>query len=170
MRKFTRCFAFAIAAGLLVAAGAACSSSTKNADSSSNASQQSVDQLSARVQQDEMLNAWVTIQNMPLHTLDETLQGGTVDPTYVPTVRMLIRELALTNWTSDVQPVVKKWHDDAVALLQALESGKDIDSLKPLSSAVHEDGDTGKATLGNAAAKSLPADAGGPEPTPTPGG
>ncbi len=157
----------ASAAALITAAVACSDSSNKPADGSSSASQQSVDELSTRVQQDEMLNAWVTLSAMPLHDLDETLQGGTIDSKYVPTLRAAIRVIALTNFTSDVKPQMDKMHDDAVALLNAMDAGQSVDSLKDMSATLHEDAH-GLSALGNSVAKDLPPNAGGPVATATP--
>lgn len=152
----------------LAVLGSACSSSTKNANSSSSASQSSIDDLTARVQRHEMLNAWVIVSALPVHDLDDELQGGNIDGKYVPTLRTLIRVLALTDWTSDLKPAMTKYHDDAVALLQALEAGKTADETKGLSDALHEDAHGFSPAVGNVIAKDLPPNAGGPQPTPTP--
>jgi hypothetical protein len=159
-------------ASLVVATGTGCGggSSTKTVSSSTAASQGSIDELTARVQRDEMLNAWVTISAMPLHDLDATLQGGKIDGKYVPTLRTLIRVLALTGWSSDVQQFTTKMHDDAVALFQALNAGKEASAIKDLSSAVHQDGDAFGSVVGSSVARGLPADAGGPQAMATPGG
>jgi hypothetical protein len=157
--------AIAIVAILAIATAiaAACGGgSAKNVDSSTAASQQSIDQLTTRVQRDEMLNAWVTISNLPMHDLDAALQGGKIDGKYLPALRTLIRELALTGWSSELQQPMAKFHDDAVALFQGLNAGKDAAALKDLSSAVHKDADAFGSTAGDVVAKDLPADAGGP--------
>jgi hypothetical protein len=146
----------------------ACGDDTKDASSSTSASQASIDELTARIQRDEMLTAWITVSNLPLHDLDEELQGGTINGKYVPTLRTLIRVLALTDWTSDTKPVATKLHDEAVILLQALDAGKDAAALKDLSAAMHDAAHPFGPTIGNAIAKDLPANAGGPVPTSTP--
>jgi hypothetical protein len=163
--RFSMLVAAAALAGAAIAS--ACGSSSSN-NNSTGSPQAASDDLAARVQQDEMLNAWVTISALPIHALDESLQGGTIDTKYVPTLRTLIRVLALTNWTSDVAPVTQKYHDDAVALFKALNAGETADQVKDLSAALHEDSHSFGPTVGNAVAKSLPADAGGPEPTKAP--
>ena len=141
---------------------------TKEATSSTSASQASVDDLAARVQRDEMLNAWVTISAMPLHDLDVSLQSGKIEGKYVPTLRTLIRLLALTNWTSELTQFTAKMRTDAVALYQALNAGKDPADVKDLSTAVHKDGDAFSSVVGDVIARDLPADAGGPQPKATP--
>ena len=159
--------AIIIAAILSIAAAfaAACGSDTKSAVSSSSPAQQSIDDLTARVQRDEMLNAWVTISNMPLHDLDTELQGGKIDGKYVPTPRTLIRVLALTDWSSDLKQFTTTMHDDAVALFRGLNNGEEATALKDRSAAMHVDGDSFGATVGNVIGKDLPADGGGPGPT-----
>ena len=92
--------------------------SNKTATSSSSASQQSIDDLTTRVQRDEMLNAWIAIAALPVHDLDTTLQGGKIDGKYVPTLRTLIRELALTEFSPSIKPAAQQLHDDAVTLYQ----------------------------------------------------
>jgi hypothetical protein len=164
--RFTMIAAVAALAGAAIAS--ACGSSSSN-NNSTGSPQAASDDLSARVQQDEMLNAWVTVSALPIHDLDTTLQGGKIDGKYVPTLRTLIRVLALTNWTSDVAPVTQKYHDDAVALFKALNQGQTADQAKDLSAALHEDSHSFGPTVGNAIARNLPADAGGPEPTKAPG-
>ena len=154
---------FAIATGAVALVAVACGSDTKRADSNSNASQARVDQLAARVQRNEQLDAWVTITNMPLHALDESIQGGTIDNKYVPTLRMLVRLTALTDWSNDVKADATNLHDDAVTLLQALDAGKSAAEAKGLSTSVHEDWHMFGPKLGDILAKDLPADAGGPE-------
>lgn len=152
----------AIVTGAVALAALACGSDAKDADSSSNASQASVDELAARVQRNEQLDAWVTISNMPMHALDEGIQGGTIDNKYVPTLRMLVRLTALTDWSNEVKPDANKLHDDAVTLLQALDAGKTASEAKGLSTAVREDWHMFGPKVGDMLAKDLPADAGGP--------
>lgn len=152
----------AILSVAVVFAAACGGSSTKTADSSTAASQQSIGQLTARIQQDEMLNAWVAISNLTVHDLDVELQGGKIDGKYVPTLRTLIRELALTNFSQPVQPAAQQFHDDTVKLYQAMNSGQPPASMQSMSSTVHSEFDKFSPALGNEVAKALPADAGGP--------
>ena len=148
---------------------ASCGGTTaKQAASSTSASQGSIDDLATRVQRDEMLNAWVTISAMPLHDLDVSVQGGKIDGKYVPTLRTLIRVLALTNWTGDLTQFTTKMRTDAVALYQALNAGKDPADVKDLSAAMHKDGDASSGVVGDVIAKDLPSDAGGSQAKTTP--
>ena len=140
--------------------------STKNAASTSSASQASIDQLAARVQQDEMLNALVTIADLPLHQMDESAQNGKIDNKYVPTARTLVRVVALTDWAAPLKPGAQEMHDNTVALLHALEAGSDVAQVKPLSRAAHEDWHTFIDAAWNVVAKDLPPDAGGPKAKP----
>jgi hypothetical protein len=144
---------------------AACGSDAKSTVSSSSASQQSIDELTARVQRDEMLNAWVTVSNLPLHDFDAELQGGKIDGKYVPALRTLIRVLALTDWSNDLKEFTMRMHDEAVALFRGLNAGEEASALKDRSAALHVDADAFGSTVGNVIGKGLPADAGGPGPT-----
>jgi hypothetical protein len=152
----------------LALAAVACGSN--NATSESSASQASIDTLAARVQQNEMLNAVITISGLPEHEMDTTLHGsGKIDSMYVPTARMLVRLTALTDWAPDIAAGAKKLHDDSLTLLQALDNGKDVATVKPLSMNVHEDWHMFTDQAWDVVAKSLPAEAGGPQPAATPG-
>ncbi len=160
---------FVAAASIAACFVASCgSTATKQATSSTSASQASADDLGARLQRDEMLNAWVTISAMPLHDLDVALQGEKIDGKYVPTLRTLIRVLALTNWSSELAQFTSKMRDDAVQLFQGLNAGTDPSGLKDLSTAVHKDGDAFGGVVGDVVAKDLPANAGGPQSKMTP--
>jgi len=154
----------ALVTGALALTAVACGSDTKHADSSSNASQASIDQLAARVQRNEQLEAWVTISNLPMHAMDTSVQDGTIDNKYLPTLRTMVRVLALTDWSSDMKAGATKLHDDAVTLMQALDAGKTAADVKGLSTTAHEDWHMFGPMLGDMLAKDLPADAGGPEP------
>ncbi len=163
--KRLRTGALVSAAALLVAiAAAACGND--NAKSESSASQASIGQLAARVQQDQMLNSLITLAGLPLHEMDSTAQGGKIDNKYVPTARTLVRVTALTDWNADLATQAQKLHDDSVKLLRALDAGADVATIKPLSQAAHEDWHTFTEQAWGVVAKSLPADAGGPKATP----
>ena len=170
MTSLHRVVPLVLAAGVLSLVAAACGGgNSNNASASSAAAQSSVDALTARVQRDEMLNAWVAVSAIPIHDLDTTLQGGKIDGKYVPALRMLIRVLALTDFTPAIKPAAQQLHDDSVALLQALDAGKDAATVAPMSAKVHAESDKFNPALGSEVAKDLPADAGGPVPT-APGG
>jgi len=156
--------ALALSAAVLAAA---CGGSDSSATSDPT-TQAALDALTLRVQRDEMLNAWITISNLPVHDMDTSVQGGKIDGKYVPTLRTAIRVLALTGWTADLKASTTKFHDDAVVLLQALNAGKTAAEVKDLSTAAHEDWHLFGTGAGNAVAKDLPADAGGPSLTATP--
>ncbi|TAK55960.1 MAG: hypothetical protein EPO22_14040 [Dehalococcoidia bacterium] len=155
---------------VLVLAVAAAACGGNDAKSESSASQASIDQLATRVQQNEVLNAVIVITGLPEHEMDSAAQGGKIDNKYVPTARMLARMTALTDWTPDLAPGAKKLHDSSLALLAALDEGKDVAAIKPLSQKAHEDWHMFTDEAWDAVTKSLPADAGGPRPTATPGG
>jgi hypothetical protein len=164
--RFTMFAVLAALAGAAIAS--ACGSSKSSGTDQTSPSPAATDQLTARVQRDEMLNAVVTIGNLGIHDLDTKLQNGTIDSKYVPTVRLAVRLLALTDWTDDVKPAAMKFHDDAVKLLQGLDAGNAVDTLKPLSTAFHEDYHAFSDPVWNSLTKDLPPDAGGPAPTKAP--
>ena len=156
-----------VAGGALLAlTAAACGGS--NAKSESSASQASIDELAARVQQNQMLNAVITLSALPEHEMDTAALGGKIDNKYVPTARMLVRLTALTDWLPELSAPAQKLHDDSVNLLQALDDGKDVGVIKPLSQAVHEDWHVFTDRAWDVVSKSLPANAGGPRPTAVP--
>lgn len=157
-----------LAAAVAVAvAAAACGGN--DAKSESSASQGSIDQLAARVQQNEMLNAVIVISGLPEHEMDAAAQGGKVDNKYVPTARMLVRMTALTNWTPELASGAQKLHDSSLALLHALDAGEDVAAIKPLSQKAHEDWHMFTDEAWDVVTESLPANAGGPRATATPG-
>ena len=162
----------AILATLAFAGAAACSGGTKNATSDSSASQDSIDELAARVQQDEMLNGLLTIAGLPLHQMDESAQKGAIDNKYVPTTRTLVRVTALTNWSEPLKADAAKMHDHAVTLLKGLDNGDDVSLIMKPSQTVHEDWHLFIDDAWKVVAKDLPADAGGPRLAPgeEPGG
>jgi hypothetical protein len=153
--------AVAVLAGAAIAS--ACGSSSNNDNNPGASPQASNDDLTARLQQDELLYSWLALSANSPHEYDTSLQNGTIDSHYLPTVRTFIRVLALTPWPDNLKADAQKFHDDAVTLYQGLNAGKTADELKDASMAVHEDWHAFTPAVGNEAAKSLPADAGGPE-------
>lgn len=109
------------------------------ASSESNDSSEAILQLTERVRRDEMMFAAVTIANLPIHDLDTGVQNGTIGGEYVPTARTVIRITALTDWAPELREQAQQMHDNAVALFEALDAGADVEEIKPLSQAVHED-------------------------------
>lgn len=140
--------------------GAACGGSDAKSDSGVTPAR--FDELAARVQRNQMLNAVLVVAGLPLHQMDESAQGGKIDNKYLPTVRTLVRVTALTDWSPELHDRVTKLHDDAVKVLQALDAGNDVTAVKPLSQAAHEDWHTFIDAAWDVVAKDLPADAGGP--------
>lgn len=145
--------------------GAGCSgdSPAKSAGGATSASQSSIDALNARVQLNDMRAAAITIASIPLHDYDTTAQTGKIDGKYLPAVRLLVRILALTDWSTPIKADASKFHDEAVTLLKALDSG-DAESVKVPSATVHEHVHTFPNDIWAVVAKDLPVDAGGPEP------
>lgn len=110
------------------------------ADSSEqNNSQEQVLQLADRIRRDEMIFATTTIADLPIHELDTDAQNGTIDGAYLPTARTVVRLTALTDWSSELEDQAHNMRADAQALIDALDSGADVKTIKPLSQALHED-------------------------------
>jgi len=145
----------------LALAGAACTDDD-GAESNSNASQQSVDDISARVQRNEMMHAIIELDSLGLHDMDETLNGtGEIDPSFAPKARTAVRLLALTDWGSH-QADADAAHEQAVALLQALED-EDVEAAADAASGLHDLEHDLSAAVWNELAADLPPDAGGPQ-------
>jgi hypothetical protein len=163
MPKHVPMIAFvALIAAALVAA--ACGDdNTKTASTASNASQASVDDLTARIQRNEQLFAAVTIGNVPLHDMDESIKAGTIEASFVPNVRTVVRLLALTNWSATLKADADALHGHAVDLLRAL-SDADVAAAKAPSEALHDGWHEFSDKLWGELAKDLPPDAGGVAP------
>ena len=142
---------------------AACGDDTKPADSSSSASQANFEQLSARVQRNEMLFASVTLGSLPLHAMDESLAEGTAESTFVPAARSAVRIFALTDWDPSLKAEAEQVHGHAVDLLKALDEG-DLDAAKDPAHELHESYHDFSDKVWAIVAKDLPADAGGVAP------
>jgi len=137
--------------------------SSRPASSETNASQASVDDLAARTQRNEQLFAAVTIGNIPLHAMDESIMGGTIEASFVPNVRTVVRLLALTDWSPSLKADADALHGHAVELLKAL-SDADVEAAKEPAHALHEGWHEFSDKLWGEIAKDLPPDAGGVEP------
>ncbi len=137
MRTLTRTIFAAVALSALVLTSAACSNDDDTALGGDAASQASIDDLSARVQRNEMITATLTLAGLPLHDIDESIADGDVPSNAIPAMRTVIRMISLTNWSSDLQPDATAIHDSAEALIEALESG-DSDAAKAHATAAHE--------------------------------
>ena len=154
--------AFVAIAGL-IAAGCSSDNKTDTASGSSNASQASVDDLSARIQRNEMLFATFSLSALPLHAMDTSIASGTVESTYVPNARSAVRLLALTNWDSSLKAEADTVRGHAVDLLKALDDGN-IDAAKDPAHELHEGYHDFSDKVWAILAKDLPADAGGVAP------
>jgi hypothetical protein len=145
--------------------GVACSSDSKpeTASGSSTASQASIDDLTARVQRNEMMFAVFNLSALPLHAMDESIAGGTVESTYVPNARAAVRLLALTNWDSTLKAEAETLRGHAADLLKALDDGN-IDAAKDPAHELHEGYHDFADKVWAVIAKDLPADAGGVAP------
>ena len=165
MRVMGRLAALPACALLIGACLAACGGSTKNAGGSTVPSQQGIDQLDIARPARRDVECVGHHQWTADPRVDESLQGGTIDGKYVPTLRTLIRSLALTDWTPDLKAQADQLRADAVALFQALNAGKPASELKDMSANLHDGVHDFTPAVGNAVTEGIPADAGGPEPT-----
>ena len=135
MRTLTRILIAAIVLPALVLTAAACDDAETVQDDT--ATQASIAELSARVQRNEMITATLTLATLPLHDIDEAIAAGEVPSNVIPTMRTVIRMANLTNWSDDLQTDATAVHDNAEALIAALESD-DLDAAKEHATAVHE--------------------------------
>ena len=160
--RLTMLVAAAALAGAAIAS--ACGSSSSNDNERQRFAAGSIDDLAARVQQDEMLNAGSRVSALPIARLDTTLQGGKIDGKYVPTLAHADPRAGAHGLdVRSVAAAAQKLHDDAVTLFQALDAGDDAATSqgrcrRPL----HEDWHMFTPRVGDVVAKALPADAGGP--------
>ena len=164
MKRLITGAVLAAMASLLAIAAAACGSDSATIEDS--ASQASIDELAARVQRNQMLNAVITLAGLPMHEMDSAAQTGKIDNKFLPSTRTLVRVVALTEWSPELRADATKLHDDSVTLLQALDAGKDAAAIKPLSQSMHEDWHMFLESAWDVVAKDLPAGAGGPRAKP----
>ena len=127
---------------------------------SSTASQASVDDLSARIQRNEMIFAAFNLAALPLHDIDTGLAAGKAESTDVPNARAAVRLFALTNWDSSLKVEAETLRGHAADLLKALDDG-DIEKAKDPAHQLHEGWHDFSDKLWAVLAKDLPADAGG---------
>lgn len=128
--------AAALIAGAVSLSAAACDDDGGNA---SGPTQQSIDELAARVQHNEMIVAVLEIEAMPLHEIHRAIGDGEVPSDAIPTMRTLVRLTQITYWSSDLASAAAKLHDDALALIAALEDG-DLELGNERAGTVHEGG------------------------------
>ena len=152
-----------VALVLTVGIAASACDDDDSATGSSSASQESVDDLSARVQQNEMLFALVSIEALKLHEIDDSVQAGAPLERAIPDVRKFIRIMALTNWVPELGTEADEVHDLGVAWLNALDEG-DVEAAKGPSGEAHEAFHEFAENAWNVVVKDLPPDEGGPEP------
>jgi hypothetical protein len=155
--------ALAVTSALALFAAACSDDDNKTASGSSTASQASVDDLAATVQQNAEMFALITIGAIPLHDMDETIAAGTIDPKFVPNTRTTVRVLALTDWDSSLKADADTVHGHAVDLLKALEDG-DVEAAKDPAHELHEGWHEFSDEAWAVVAKDLPPDAGGVAP------
>ena len=153
----------AVAAVSMLGLTAAACDDDDGAESGTNASQQAVDAVSARVQRNEQMFALVSLSKLELHGMDESLADGMVETSFVPNTRAAVRLLALTDWDTSVDADATAVHEHAVALLKALEA-EDLDAASNAAHELHEGAHDLDRAVWAIIAKDLPPDAGGPQP------
>jgi hypothetical protein len=132
---FRRGMLFALAAIALAVGAAACRDD--DADSESSAQQGDVDALTARVQRNEVLLALKTLGDLPLHDMDESIQGGEVGDRFLPNARTAVRYLAITDWPDSLDADASALQGHAAALVRALDDG-DVEAAKEPATELHE--------------------------------
>ncbi len=143
--------------------GAACSDDDgPTAESSSTASQSSIDALAAKFASSEQRTSIISLDGLGLHAMSDSLAAGTIDTSFAPKTRLAIRLLALTDWDASLQADAKTVHDHAVDLLAAL-ADEDSPSAAEASELLHDTEHDFSESVWAILAKDLPADAGGVE-------
>jgi hypothetical protein len=117
----------------------ACGDDDKKAESNSTASAQSVDEINARVQRNEMITALLGIGALPLHDIDETLSGGGELPSdAIPSMRTVVRLTSLTKWDSSLKADADAIKKSATDFITAAESD-DHGGAAEAATAVHDE-------------------------------
>ena len=131
--------AAALIAGAVSLGAVACGDDGGDSGNASGPTQQSIDELAARVQHNEMIVAVLEIGAMPLHEIHLAIGDGEVPSDAIPTMRTLVRLTQITYWSADLAPAAAKLHDDALALIAAVEDG-DLELGNERAGTVHEGG------------------------------
>lgn len=138
--------------------------STDSASGTTSASQETVEQLAETVAENDMFFAYISIGNIPLHAIDEGLNGGgAIEETYTPDVREFVRIMALTDWDEELAEEAETVRQSGIELLAALEDA-DAEAAKPLATEVHEGSHDFFETVFAHVGEGLPPEEGGPEP------
>ena len=153
----------AVALVSLLAVAATVVACDEEADSEDSASQESIGQLDARVQYNEMMVYWLSIGDAGLHDMDEGLNDtGAIESDYIPNTRKAVRLFAVTDWPDDMQADAAALEATAVELLQAL-SDDDGEAAAPLAAELHDAEHEFSETVQADLFGGLPPDAGGVE-------
>jgi hypothetical protein len=157
-----------LVAGLIVAlaaVAAACddnnSDNANAANGGNNPSNETVAALEERMQRNEMMYAIILIDGLGLHGMDEEIAAGELQFYHTPATRTLIRLLALTDWSDELQADAEALREEAIALLTALRDG-DAEAAAPHAHEVHEDAHDFSDAVWEVLAGHIPADEGGP--------
>jgi hypothetical protein len=162
MRGFKRALFMTCAIAVLAVGAAACDDDNNDdAESNSNASQESIDALSATVTENEQFSSLLAFGTLGLHAMDEDLNAtGVIESSYAPNTTKLIRILALTDW-GQFQDDAEDLRADAEALLTALRD-ENVETAKTQATAVHEGEHEFNRLVMNELVADLDPDLGGP--------
>jgi hypothetical protein len=126
-----------------------------------NPSNERVDALAERMQRNEMMYGIILIDGLGLHEMDEEIAEGDLQFYHTPTIRTLIRLLALTDWSDELQADADALREEAVLLLAALRDG-DAEAAAPHAQDAHEGWHDFSDAVWEVLAGHIPADEGGP--------
>jgi hypothetical protein len=130
-----RALIFALAAGAVLVTAAACSDD--EADSNSSAQQSDIDTINATIQDNEVLFAIKAVGDLPLHDMDESINAGTVEDSFLGVSRDAVRYIAITDWPASLEEDAQALEDSAIALVTALDEG-DNEAAKQPAADLHE--------------------------------
>jgi hypothetical protein len=135
MVTFRRALLFALAFGSLAFTAAACGDDDTQSDSS--AQQSDIDTITARVQRDEVVFALKAIGDLPLHDMDEAINAGEVESSFLPNARDVVRYIGVTDWPTALDSAATDLQNAAIELVTALDAG-DTEAAKQPATDLHE--------------------------------
>ena len=86
---------------------------------------------------DEIKAAMLALPIEAIHSVDEALMEGKLDPTFAATVSGLIEQIDATPWPEGLQAHMDEVRMTATELLAALEAG-DATAASPLAADLHD--------------------------------
>jgi hypothetical protein len=103
----------------------------------SNAQQSDITAINDRIDENEMLYTVVTTSTLGLHDMDEQLNAGTIDPSFIGNTRTLVRIYTLTDWTDDLAAEADAIRETGIELMAALED-EDIEAAAAAATELHD--------------------------------